>query len=88
MDAVQGCKICVSPRRLARALCADDAPDGQLSQRCLLRQAHFPIWFGAMASAGSPAFLVLFVLETMSRATVVAVLPLLALELLGDAQAV
>ena len=88
MDAVQACNNCVSPRRLARALCGDDAPDGQLSRRCLLRQAHFPIWFGAMASAGSPAFLVLFVLETMSRATVVAVLPLLALELLGDAQAV
>ena len=41
-----------------------------------------------MATAGSPAFLILFMFETMSRATVVAVVPLLALKLLGDAQSV
>ncbi len=41
-----------------------------------------------MTTAGSPAFIVLFTCETMSRATVITVLPLLALELLGDAQKV
>ena len=49
---------------------------------------HYPIWLGAVATAGNPAFVVLFVLETFARATLVAVVPLQALALLGDAQGV
>ena len=53
-----------------------------------MRQFHYPVWLGAVATTGSSSFVVLFVLETFSRALLVAVVPLLALRLLGDAQGV
>ncbi|MFK5979219.1 MAG: MFS transporter [Rhizobiaceae bacterium] len=53
-----------------------------------MRQIHSPVWLAQATTAGSYSFAVLFVLETFSRAVLIAVVPLLALELLGDAQGV
>ena len=53
-----------------------------------MRHVHYPIWLGAVATTGNPAFLILFTLDTFARATLVAVVPLEALALLGDAQRV
>jgi MFS family permease len=53
-----------------------------------MRQIHSPVWLAHATTAGSYSFAVLFVLETFSRAVLIAVVPLLALELLGDAQGV
>ena len=53
-----------------------------------MRQIHSPVWLIPVTTAGSYSFAVLFVLETFSRAILVAVVPLLAFELFGDAQGV
>ena len=53
-----------------------------------MRQIHFPVWLGAAATTGNPSFVILFSLEALTRAVLVTVLPLQALALLGDAQAV
>jgi MFS family permease len=53
-----------------------------------MRQFHYPVWLGAVATTGNPSFVVLFVLETFTRAILVTVVPLQALALLGDAQGV
>jgi len=53
-----------------------------------MRQIHSPVWLAQATTAGSYSFAVLFVLETFSRAVLIAVVPLLAFELLGDAQGV
>lgn len=53
-----------------------------------MRHIHQPIWIGAVARIGSPAFAILFTLDALVRATVVTVVPLLALDILGDAQRV
>ncbi len=53
-----------------------------------MRQLHQPDWLGAVARAGAPAFITLFTLDTLARAVLITVIPLQALELLGDAQRV
>jgi MFS family permease len=53
-----------------------------------MRQFHYPIWLGAVTTTSTPSFVVLFVLETFTRAILVTVVPLQALALLGDAQGV
>ena len=53
-----------------------------------MRQFHYPVWLGAVTTAGNPSFVALFVLETFTRAILVTVVPLQALALLGDAQGV
>ena len=53
-----------------------------------MRQFHYPVWLGAVTTTGNPAFVVLFMLETFTRAILVTVVPLQALALLGDAQGV
>ena len=53
-----------------------------------MRHVHYPIWLGAVATTGNQAFLILFTLETLARSVVITVVPLQALELLGDAQKV
>ena len=53
-----------------------------------MRQFHYPVWLGVVATTGNPSFVVLFVLETFTRAILVTVVPLQALALLGDAQGV
>lgn len=53
-----------------------------------MRYIHFPVWLGAAATTGNPAFVILFMLETFTRAILVTVVPLHALALLGDAQSV
>ena len=53
-----------------------------------MRQFHYPVWLGAVATTSTPSFVVLFVLETFTRAILVTVVPLQALALLGDAQGV
>ncbi len=53
-----------------------------------MRQFHYPVWLGAVTTTGNPSFVVLFVLETFTRAILVTVVPLQALRLLGDAQGV
>lgn len=53
-----------------------------------MRHIHFPVWMGAAATTGNPAFVILFMLETFTRAILVTVVPLHALALLGDAQKV
>ncbi len=53
-----------------------------------MRQFHYPVWLGAVTTTGNPSFVVLFVLETFTRAILVTVVPLQALKLLGDAQGV
>ncbi len=53
-----------------------------------MRQFHYPVWLGAVTTTGNPSFVVLFVLETFTRAILVTVVPLQALALLGDAQGV
>ncbi len=50
-----------------------------------MRQFHQPVWLGGIGRAGTPAFAVLFTLDTMVRASVVTVVPLKALAMLGDA---
>ncbi len=56
--------------------------------RSLVRHAHPHVWLGAVATTGGPAFIILFTLESLARSIVITVLPLQALALLGDAQAV
>ena len=53
-----------------------------------MRQFHYPVWLGAVTTTGNPSFVVLFVLETFTRAILITVVPLQALRLLGDAQGV
>ena len=53
-----------------------------------MRHIHFPVWLGGLSRAGGSSFVALFMLDTLSRATLVTVLPLQALDLLGDAQKV
>ena len=53
-----------------------------------MRQFHYPVWLGAVATTSTPSFVVLFVLETFTRAILVTVVPFQALALLGDAQGV
>ena len=53
-----------------------------------MRHIHYPIWLGAVATTGNPAILILFTIETLARSVVITVVPLQALELLGDAQKV
>ena len=53
-----------------------------------MRQFHYPLWLDQVATTGTPAFVVLFVLDTFTRAILVTVVPLQALSVLGDAQQV
>ena len=53
-----------------------------------MRYVHFPVWLGAAATTGNPALVILFMLETFTRAILITVVPLHALALLGDAQSV
>jgi len=53
-----------------------------------MRQFHYPLWLDQVATTGTPAFVVLFVLDTFTRAILVTVVPLQALRVLGDAQKV
>jgi MFS transporter, ACDE family, multidrug resistance protein len=53
-----------------------------------MRAIHFPAWAGAAARPSGPAFAILFTLSGFARATMIAVLPLLALSQLGTAQRV
>ena len=53
-----------------------------------MRHIHFPVWLGGLSRAGGSSFVALFMLETLTRATIVTVLPLQALALTGDAGAV
>ena len=53
-----------------------------------MRQIHFPVWLGTVATTSNPSFVILFILETMARAVLITVVPLQALALLGDAQGV
>ncbi len=53
-----------------------------------MRQFHSPVWLSAVTTTGSYSFAVLFVLETFSRGVLIAVVPLLALELFSNAQGV
>ena len=53
-----------------------------------MRQFHYPVWLGVVATTGNPSFVVLFVLETFTRAILVTVVPLQVLALLGDARGV
>ncbi|MFQ5784999.1 MAG: MFS transporter [Alphaproteobacteria bacterium] len=53
-----------------------------------MRHIHQAIWLGAVGRPGSAAFIGLFTLDTLARATLITVLPLQAFHLLGDAQRV
>ena len=53
-----------------------------------MRHVHFPVWLGGLSRAGGASFIALFMFETLTRATIVTVLPLQALALTGDAAAV
>lgn len=53
-----------------------------------MRAMHFPAWADGVARPGGPAFAVLFALSGFARASLVAVLPLLALAELGTPQRV
>ena len=73
-----------SPRREQREL----ARRKQVAGRQYSRVLHLPRWAGGLPVRWSTAFAALFFFSTLARAILVSVLPLQALELLGDAQSV
>ncbi len=53
-----------------------------------MRYLHTPLWLTSLRGPSVPAFVTLFGLEPLNRATLVTVIPLMALDHFGDAQKV
>jgi len=53
-----------------------------------MRQIHAPVWLHAFNRPTTPTFVTLYTMESLSRASLVTVIPLVAYQHLGDAQKV